>query len=129
MSFTTPLQMTRLDGQQVNGNPLYRLDAPLIYEDRGQRYEIPGGFVTDLASIPQRFQDRLPHDGPWAPAAVLHDWLYAENAVPRRQADRTFREAMTGLGVKPRARRAMWGAVRLFGGDAYRQRLGWAPPR
>lgn len=112
-----------LDQTTPAGDPLYQLAEPLTVLG----YTIPAGFVTDLASTPAWIHDRLPPDGPWAPAAVLHDWLYVTNQVPRAEADRLFLQAMIDLGIPVRQRFPMYAAVAFFGGDAYGQNLGWAP--
>lgn len=113
------------------GNPIYVLAEALTYQRRPGRLPetitVPAGYETDLASIPQRFQHRAPHLSPAARPGVIHDFLYTSHAVPRRTADRIFREALRLEGVPPRQRFLMWAAVRAFGGAAYRARLGWAP--
>jgi hypothetical protein len=52
-----------------------RLAQPLVYEGQTDRFEIPGGFRTDFASVPQAFQWLVPRIGAWTLAAILHDWL------------------------------------------------------
>lgn len=131
--FLTPLQVTATgeyapDTRYGPGNPLFRLDAPLVYEaDDGTRYEVPAGYVTDLASIPQQFQQRAPQDSLAAAPGALHDYLYTSHAMPRAEADRLFRQGLREAGLPLGQRLAMWGAVRLFGQPAYDARLGWAP--
>lgn len=99
-----------------------RLVAPLVYEARcGGVFTVPAGFRTDLASIPQALQAVI---GKWerhAPAAVLHDWLYATQPMPRRAADWLFAEALYAAGVPMWKRAAMWMAVRAGGGRAWRR--------
>ncbi len=50
-------------------------------------------------------------------AAILHDWLYWEQGVPRAAADRVFETAMAELEVALPVRKAMWAAVRVGGGE------------
>lgn len=99
-----------------------RLAAPLVFRDHaGRRFVVPKGFRTDLASIPQVLQAVI---GKWerhAPAAVLHDWLYVVQILPRSAADRTFAVALYAAGVPLWKRLAMWAAVRVFGGRAWRR--------
>lgn len=101
-----------------------RLVAPLVYEARaGETYTVPAGFRTDLASIPQVAQAVI---GKWerhAPAAVLHDWLYATQPMPRCDVDWLFAEALYAAGVPVWKRAAMWMAVRLAGGRAWRKNI------
>jgi len=109
------------------GNQIYTLGSLLNYQRGDKTYTVPAGYQTDLASIPQEYQQRPPHESPTARPGVLHDYLYTSQSEPRRVADRIFREALRAEGVPLGQRLAMWGAVRLFGGPAYRARLGWAP--
>ncbi|WP_298161152.1 DUF1353 domain-containing protein [Brevundimonas sp.] len=37
---------------------------------------VPAGFVTDFASMPRLVRRRYPAFGPWARAAIPHDWSY-----------------------------------------------------
>lgn len=125
--FLGSLQIDATGQTAPGGNPIYRLGQLLSYQSGNRTYDIPAGYETDLASIPQKYQQRAPHESPTARPGVLHDYLYTTNSVPRRQADRLFREALRAEGVPLGKRLAMWAAVRAFGGDAYRARLGWAP--
>lgn len=109
------------------GNPIYTLGSLLSYQRGNKTYAVPAGYRTDLASIPKEHQQRPPNESPAARPGVLHDYLYTSHGEPRRVADRIFREALKAEGVPLGQRLAMWGAVRLFGGPAYRARLGWAP--
>jgi hypothetical protein len=78
---------------------------------------VPQGFITDLASIPQYFWWALPPSGRYGHAAILHDWLYWEQACPRVIADRAFETAMAELNVALPLRKAMWAAVRVGGSE------------
>lgn len=110
------------------GNLIYTLGQELTYRPRrGPAVTVPAGFRTDLASIPQKYQQRDPAQSPAARPGVIHDYLYTSHGASRRDADRLFREALRDEGVPLGQRLAMWAAVRLFGRKAYDQRLGWAP--
>lgn len=54
---------------------------------------VPGGFVTDFASVPRMFFF-LPDWATYHKAAVLHDWLYKCRVTSRKRADDIFMEAM-----------------------------------
>lgn len=112
------------------GNVVYELGQALRYQTRGgdRVFTVPQGYRTDLASIPQRYQQRPANESPAARAGALHDWFYTDHAVSRREADRIFRHALRDEGVPLGQRLAMWAAVRLNGGDAYAARSGWAVP-
>ncbi len=88
---------------------------------------VPQGFVTDFASIPKEFQWLIHPFGSHAPAAVLHDFLYAigQKGV-RRYADALFLHAMRESGVRRWRRRTMYVMVRVFGGRGYGRSGDWA---
>ena len=88
--------------------------------------EVPLGFVTDFASIPSVFHFIVQPFGRHAPAAVLHDYLYAigQNKA-RRLADRLFLNAMKDAGVPALRRSLMYRMVRFFGGGGYGLKDDW----
>jgi len=102
----------------------YAFAHPVI---AAERVDIPAGFVTDFASIPRWLWFLAPPFGRHAPAAVLHDYLYAIGQQgARRYADFLFREAMRSSGV-PRLRRlAMYFAVRVGGARGYGRAQDWS---
>ena len=90
------------------------------------KVEVPLGFVTDFASIPSAFHFIVQPFGRHAPAAVLHDYLYAiGQKKARRLADRLFLNAMKDAGVPGFRRSLMYRMVRLFGGGGYGLRDDW----
>ena len=83
---------------------------------------MPGGFITDFASVPRGLWNIFPPDGKYTQAAVLHDFLYSNKGdVPKgknrskKECDQIFMEAMEVLGVPWMKRHLMYRAVRLFG--------------
>jgi hypothetical protein len=82
---------------------------------------VPAGFVTDFASTPRGLWSVLPPTGRYQLAAVVHDFLYWDQACSREQADAVFRVAMSESSVKPLERDLMWQAVRRFGQSAWDQ--------
>jgi hypothetical protein len=88
--------------------------------------EVPLGFVTDFASIPSFFHFIVQPFGRHAPAAVLHDYLYAigQNKA-RRLADRLFLNAMKDAGVPALRRSLMYRMVRFFGSGGYGLKDDW----
>jgi hypothetical protein len=103
----------------------------LGHEDGPEFVLVPIGFLTDFASIPRAFWPVLPPAGRYAPAALVHDWLYAypyvytptgTRRLTRDEADRVFLEIMTVLGVGWWTRHVMHRAVRLFGAQAFEKR-------
>lgn len=88
---------------------------------------VPEGFVTDFASIPGPAQMLIQPFGRHAPAAVLHDFLYALGQRKARAfADRLFLCAMRESGVSFLRRSLMFRMVRFFGGRGYGLEDDWA---
>lgn len=79
------------------------------------RVTVPRGFVTDLASIPRVFFSLFRPDGTYAYAAILHDYLYWEQRISRRDANKVFFQAMDDLRISPLQRRLLFDAVEYFG--------------
>lgn len=82
---------------------------------------VPGGFATDLASVPRLPGAYLLFAGRARRSAILHDWLY-EQRYSRAWADAVFRAAMAAEDVGPASRWAMWAGVRLGGASIYADR-------
>jgi hypothetical protein len=83
-------------------------------------FRIPEGFISDFASVPRFFWRILPPWGRYAPAAVAHDYLYANGLIcSRKEADLIFLKLMENLGVSWWKRKTMYQAVRMFGGNAW----------
>ena len=107
--------LTELTIKPVNGDE-WELTLPLEYQTlRGKRIVVEPGFQMDLASIPRIFTPLFPVHGKWTRAAVVHDWLYANEIGEREDADRIFKDAMKELGVPAWRRWMMWAAVRAGG--------------
>jgi hypothetical protein len=83
----------------------YYTDGELRWvPNEGQMFpkvDVPSGFCTDLASIPQFFWSfGLPHTGRYAYAAIVHDFLYWDQTVAtREQANEILYTAMLDSGV------------------------------
>ena len=81
---------------------------------------VPGGFITDFASVPRPLWWLYAPWGRHGHAAVLHDWGYYKQDRSRREYDHIFLEAMEVLGVGRFKRRVMWLAVRGPGWFAWK---------
>lgn len=119
-----------LADMEKQGRTLAVVTRPYAYmhEVRGAMVsvEIPQGFVTDFASIPSFFHFIVQPFGRHAPAAVLHDYLYAlGQKKARRLADRLFLNAMREAGVGALRRSLMYRMVRFFGGGGYGLKDDW----
>lgn len=121
-SFTEPLEYTRLR------KDLYRIDKEFTYNVGSLSNPIgsitvPQDFVTDLTSIPWPLSIIFPINGPYAQAAVLHDYMYsmlrgsknANEVFARVVADAIFYESLEVLKINVILSRIFYMAVRVFG--------------
>lgn len=108
-----------LDEHLVNGESVpgeWVLLKDLVYVSRsGVSYRVPRGFITDLASIPKPVRGLLDVNDKHRRAAVLHDYLYCVQGLPRAEVDALFLEAMEAVNVQPWKRKLMWAGVRVGG--------------
>lgn len=94
----------------------------------GQTVLVEAGLLTDLASIPKVVQGLLSPAGPYMPAALVHDQLYArhragDDSLSRAQADDILLAGMEELGVSWLTRWTIYLAVKAGGWMA------WSRPR
>lgn len=129
-SFTTDLILRVLpDGRR------FELMEAFVYEvgqlGSGESVQVPKGFVTDFASIPQMFWNVLPPWGTYGKACIVHDYLYQGGVITfldptipgitthvdptREQADNILREGMEALGVSWWKRNVIFRGVRIGG--------------
>lgn len=119
-----------------DGRQLWALSKPLTYRTHaGDTITVPAGMVTDLASIPRPLRAILAPDGPYAQAALVHDFLYATGGTcvwklrlpscsrktpySRAEADDILDQAMADLGVATWQRWAVWSGVRVGGASGW----------
>jgi len=81
--------------------------------------DVPAGFVTDLASVPWYLWNWLSNDGLYLHAAIIHDWLYWDQARARDEADNVLWIDMTDLKVGYLTRQAIYQGVHLRGQGAW----------
>lgn len=100
----------------------WRLLEDLVYLSAcGYIFEIPKGFVCDLASIPRLLRFLFTVNGDHREAAILHDFLYDTEGLidnqrfTREQCDGLFYEAMIISKVPKWKAWSMWAGVRLGG--------------
>lgn len=83
---------------------------------------VPDGFVTDLTSIPQlAWSFGIRPEGPYAYAAIIHDFLYWMQDRTREEADEIFLAAMTDSKVEESLRNRIYNGVRVGGGSAWKK--------
>ncbi len=118
--------LSNLDLREYRPNE-WVLIADLCYRGTPlKRIEVPRGFITDLASIPQAFRNVFNVNGRSRKAAVLHDYLYCtqglHGALTRELCDAVFLDALADCGVDLVQRRLMWAGVRAGGWVYWRKR-------
>lgn len=98
----------------------------LLKDYRVRGLTVPAGFVSDWASVPWWLDGIVPSFGPYAPAAIAHDWLYERGGVSpyltRKQADELFLDLLAELRVPWWKRSLMFRAVRLGGASGWAKR-------
>jgi hypothetical protein len=112
--FITPLRAEK-------SGEYWTILQPLVYESdvAQQVFAVPEGFVTDFASVPRLPLAFLLTGDSAHEAAVIHDFLYSTNKVPRSLADRVFEEAAQVSGEPGWKAWLMWAGVRLGGWMAW----------
>ncbi len=106
--------------------PIYFLTRPIAWKpNSGQEaiageVKVPIGFVTDFASIPRPFWSLVRPDGEYTYPAIIHDYLYWVQTVPRATADEIFRLGMLDIGVDSGTVMTIYGAVRAAGKIAWK---------
>lgn len=127
------IQKWKTSGRDVEGllylgrfaDPTYFLTKEIAWkpnaDQKGKfpRITVPVGFVTDFASIPRAFWSLLRPDGDYAYAAVIHDYLYWTQGLPREKSDMIFRLAMEDFKIGSVEVGAIYTGVRAGGGVAW----------
>jgi hypothetical protein len=105
------------DFYYLKGSPSFWSPNP------GQEYErvvVPVGFVTDLTSAPKwAWSSGIRPEGPYAYAAIIHDYLYWAQERSKEEADRIFLYAMEDSKVEEGLRKKIYRAVDKFGSRAW----------
>ena len=110
-------------GVNKQGLTIFRIKTAFHYYVNGVPHVVPAQFCFDGASIPWGLRNSFsPTDTRYLAAAAIHDLLYIARYYPQRLCDDIFLAAIEACGQTGKAKRtAMYWAVRLFGGPAYRQ--------
>ncbi len=93
----------------------WMLVSDLIYKIKGSTDQIvvPAGFVTDLASIPNSLKGIFDKMGRYAPAGIIHDYLYWEKTCTQNQADRVLKQALIETGVSKKTAKIIKMGVKI----------------
>ena len=128
-SFTSPLVYSETGKYTSGGQMIYKIEEEFSYAI-GSLYNpwkvitVPVGFETDLATMPGPLKYIFRPDGPWAKAAVIHDYLYVSETCDGATAmifDVIFFEALLVLKFNIVVAYLFYYAVRIFQGlkDVY----------
>jgi hypothetical protein len=104
---------------------IYALMKPIGWKPGPQQdqslphVQVPMGFVTDFASVPRLFWTALPPDGDYTYAAILHDYLYWNQATDKATADLVLKAAMEDFGVSAAQAFAVYNGVKVGGQSAW----------
>lgn len=119
------LLVVEIDPETGNHGNLY---VPLVmsYKREGLagRIEVPKGFRTDFASVPQILRSLIPQLGTWTAPAIAHDYMYwagPSGFYTRDYADRAFLFLMEDALVHPFYRKAIYSAIRIGGKSAWNE--------
>lgn len=106
-NFPLPLILIPVPGEKgFTGKPIYRLGGDF----RWRGVLVPGGFKTDLASVPGSMNEKG-----YQKAAVIHDYLCKEVRKGNgtyAQADRALYDAMRDDGASILVANTYWAWVR-----------------
>lgn len=124
------LPVSLLSGRTRGRRALFVVEQTIYFRTRHGWVRVPLGYVTDFASIPWLATMITGMDlqaiGPWAWAALLHDWLYAIGEPGMKDvADDVFHERMVLDPVSSFARPILYAAVHLFGSGGYAEAPSW----
>ena len=103
----------------------WMLVEDLSFEINGGEIIVPEGFVTDLASIPDFAKSVYDKFGRYAPAGIVHDYLYWTQVCTKDEADEILRDALKSIGVGFGARNSIRRAVDKFGKKAWKENIKW----
>lgn len=127
-AFSAPLDV-RYDAEasKALGADHWRVTQPFRFyvgsEASGEWVNVPAGYLTDGASVPQALWSLIPPWGAYGQAAVVHDMLCeylatTKDGVPqkitRARCDEILLEAMVALGVPKALRQAIYQGVCAF---------------
>jgi hypothetical protein len=104
----------------AEGDQWFLREKLVWLSDSGHRVCVPQNFVTDFASVPRLLWTLLPQWDGYGPAAVMHDYLYWAQIVPRAEADRYMLEAMRDQRVSLLKRWIVYAGVKAGGWIAWR---------
>jgi hypothetical protein len=114
-SFPNPLDVRFMSVVSGDGHPIemVQLLKPFSYRDsKGQVWDVPEGFLSDGASIPEQLWAVVggPYSGPYRDAAVIHDYYCYTKQRKWEEVHDVFLEAALNRGTPE------WKAQYMFAG-------------
>lgn len=113
--------------RETDSGTIWITDRPCAYRSAitEKLYCVPGGFVTDLASVPRVPFAYWSLGGRAAAAAVVHDFLFAEGIrlgliMDMQEANAVFLEAMLETGVPEKMAYSIYFATVNYGEAFFR---------
>ena len=118
--FTGDLDVRFFSTTSGDGHPveLILLLKPFGYIDsKGVEWNVPEGFISDGASIPNYLWTILggPYSGPYRDAAVIHDYYCREKTRPWEEVHLVFLEAALKRGTAKSLAQSMYAGILLDG--------------
>ena len=114
--------LNRLDVTPQTDGKIWVVLAPFGYRtDGGVDVIVPLGFRTNFVSVPRAFWSFISPWGDHGFGAVVHDWLYSDQSMSRKEADEVILEAMKQSGVGAIKRYTIFRALRIFGRFAWKE--------
>jgi hypothetical protein len=116
-------RVTLWQDPESNGKEFITLEPIRVTWMEGNKWKkliVPGGFSTDLASIPNFLNWAVPKLGRHNRPSVVHDWLYdIRDKRGKDFADDLFYACLLHDGVGRIRARLMYKAVKRFGQGAW----------
>jgi hypothetical protein len=118
--FNGDLEVRFFSSTSGDGHPveLILLLKPFGYLDStGVEWNVPEGFISDGASIPEWLWAMLggPFSGPYRDAAVIHDYFCNERTRPWQDVHKVFLEAALNRGTAEDLAKTLYAGVLLGG--------------
>ena len=117
--FSAPLEIRKTGPEQ------WETLRQFVYTSDWVVVVVPKGFITDLASVPKALRSIVSKVGYWSQPAVLHDYLYKNKTMDRKDADKLLFEACGVMEKKwdvpwyRQRKRMIYAAVRAGGWASY----------
>lgn len=103
----------------VVGRNKWVLNNEFRFTLTGKDYIVPAGYKTDLSSVPRYPLLYMFFGGKGCLSSVMHDFLYDDASLSRKQCDKAFYHGIIQEGHSKSTAFFMWLGVRLGGAKRY----------